>query len=208
MPVVRFAVAWSAFFLSCALTISGSSKFLARRQFTATLQQLEFVPKPFVPILSVLIPSLELSVSAWIVIGDIRSGALIIAVILILFSIVTAYVIRSGRLSIECYCFGPFTRSTFGPSLILRNIGLTLVAVFVFAYSSIFRETTNNIYNNYNILPVLFPVISVFPIYALAKFFLTNQDFFQYPSSFSAGSNQDKPSNHLKSERNYHRRRV
>lgn len=84
-----------------------------------------------VPILAGTVIAAEVGVSCLIVV-DTAIGALSAIALLLGFSLVAEYSIRSGRV-VSCSCFGPFSRDQLGRRTQLRNIGLAAVAAFVLA---------------------------------------------------------------------------
>ena len=185
MPIIYFTATVSLVLLAYIFLASGVSKVLAHQQFVSTLQQLGLVSNSFIQPLSVLVPILEIGVAIAIVWGNARIGILAGIILLSIFISVTAVAIRLGRTNIECSCFGPFSRQAFGPGIIVQNAALSILGIFVLAICSLPSGGLSLVTSNRTSLPVLFPALAIFPIYALSKHFLSNRRYYQKNSHIS-----------------------
>lgn len=179
ISIVYFAASVSLILLACVFLASGVSKIFARQQFTSTLQQLNLISNSFIHPLSVTLPILEIAVAIVIFWGNMRIGILTGTILLSIFIGVTGVAIRNGRTNVECSCFGPFSHQAFGPEIIVQNTALLILGIFVLVISFISPGGLSLGMSNRIDLPILFPALAIFPIYALSKHFLTNRRYYQ-----------------------------
>lgn len=188
MPILDFVTTFSVVLFASIFLVSGLTKVFARKQFRSTLQQLNILSGRLVTLSSILLPIIEIGIAILIFWGHSTSvliGSAAGLALLIFFSGIAALAIRLGRTDVECSCFGPFARSTFSPGLIVRNICLGLVGVFVFALPSVPLIRIDPILNYPKIIPVVLPVLAIFPLYTLSQYFLTTQNYNRPPANTS-----------------------
>lgn len=184
--MLEFALDFILVFLASLFFISGFLKLVSQKQFSNTLQALGIIPQKYISLLGVVLPITEILLAILIMLGSRWSmivGLITSFFLLSVFNVVTLHLIRQGQVNIKCSCFGPFSHSTFDRELIIRNACLSILVLFVlmapaFDLIKIESRTFNNL------LPILFPVIGAYPVYALSRYFLTHRDYFYLPSSY------------------------
>jgi Methylamine utilisation protein MauE len=109
---------WQAL-LAVIFAAAGLSKLAARRQFLSTLYAFSWLPASVARLLSRVVPLLELTLAATVLIEP-TIGASVIAAVLVLFSGVTAQQLIAGR-RFSCNCFGGAGTANAGYWTIGRN---------------------------------------------------------------------------------------
>ena len=171
-------------FLGGVFVVSGVSKIVARERFSQSLRQLGLVPEGVVPLVSILLPVGELGIALLLFLGrpwSLRIGAAACLILLLLFIAVALFAIRRGKTDVECACFGPLSQSTFGAELIVRNTVLSVLALYVVTLPSDLSTPSELLLNWHNIVPITLPMLAIFPVHALSRYFLTNRDYYARP---------------------------
>lgn len=116
--------------VAAVLVHGGLHKLRARVVFTATLRDYQLLPDGMTPLVGLMLPWLELSAAALLLLPQFRMpGTLLAGGLLALYTLAMAINIQRGRRYIDCGCAGPAQRQPISTWLILRN-GL-LVALLI-----------------------------------------------------------------------------
>jgi hypothetical protein len=184
--MLEFTLDFILVFLTILFFISGLLKLFSQKQFNNTLKALRIIPKRYISLLGVVLPITEIFLAILIIFGSRWSmimGLITSFFLLSIFNVVSLYLIRQDQVNIKCSCFGPFSHSTFDRELIIRNACLSILVLFVllvFAFDLI--KVQPRTFNN--LLPIVFPVIGAYLVYALSRYFLTHNDYFYLPNSY------------------------
>jgi uncharacterized membrane protein YphA (DoxX/SURF4 family) len=110
--------------------LSGWTKVRQFRVFRATLANYDLVPGFLVPVFAVLLTGLEFAIGCAVLIPASASfGMFAAASLLLLYAGVIGVNLWRGRRDIDCGCTGPALRQSLTGWLVLRNIGLVLLAL-------------------------------------------------------------------------------
>ncbi len=120
----------AAIALGLVLLLSGALKLTAMSAWRTQARALG-VPSA----VAVVVPVVELSLGALMVVGwGRRLAALAAAVLLVGFTVFLVRLLRSGRAA-PCACFGSLSRRPVGWGSVARNLGLIALAVVVVAFA-------------------------------------------------------------------------
>ncbi len=164
--------------------VSGVSKIVARERFSQSLRELGLVHGRVETVVRTLLPISEIGIAFLLFLTrpwSLRVGAAACLVFLLLFIAVALFAIRRGKTGVECACFGPLSHSTFGAALIVRNTVLSVLALYVAALSAVLSTPSEPLLNWHNIVPIILPMLAIFPVYALSRYFLANSDYYARP---------------------------
>lgn len=133
--------------LAVLMVTAGLLKLSGQESFARTLGALR-VPGEWIALLSVTIPAIEVACSVLLLIPNtMKIGALMVAVVMVLFAVVTIGVIRSN-LTISCNCFGQLSTEQFGWSTLMRISTFFAAATYLVSAEvpqSIWSLTTNEL---------------------------------------------------------------
>jgi uncharacterized membrane protein YphA (DoxX/SURF4 family) len=124
-------------FLAMILVIAGAAKLVDRDGFTLTLIGLGLSARTgqLARVAALLIPLMELGLGLWVVSGVTPMTANVATLALMAaFSIVIGFAALRVP-NTACRCFGALSDSRFGYKLLLRSLGLTLIALLVSQFS-------------------------------------------------------------------------
>ena len=125
--------------LAAVFLVSGISKLFDLAGAQAAMRSFG-VPESMTRSGGILLPIVEIVIAVLLVpVATAKWGALLALVLLILFIAGVSYNLSRGR-KFECPCFGQLTRSEIGPSTLVRNVILAVLAAFV-AYSGFANNT-------------------------------------------------------------------
>src|SRR5215813_6110719 len=113
--------------LTVATIFAGSAaiKFAALEDFGQAVEAYRVVPESTAPVVAWIVPVLELGSAAGLLYAGTRSAAaMILFVLLILFTLAIGLNLARGRRDIDCGCFGPMLRQRLSSWLIVRNFVL------------------------------------------------------------------------------------
>ncbi|MBU1700144.1 MAG: DoxX family membrane protein [Candidatus Eisenbacteria bacterium] len=135
----RFFVWIGRLLLAGIFILAAVGKLADPQAFAKALYNYRMLPEPLIPFLAIGLPVLEAIASIALFIKPLQKGAsLIFLGLLIVFIIAIASAWARG-LDVDCGCFGEGS-SHVGPLLILRNIGLSILAIWSYLRS---RSTTS-----------------------------------------------------------------
>ncbi len=183
-------------FLGGVFFVSGVSKIVAREHFSQSLRQLGLVRGRAETVVRTLLPTSEIGVAFLLFLTrpwSLRIGAAACLVFLLLFIAVALFAIRRGKTDVECACFGPLSHSTFGAALIVRNTVLSVLALYVVALPAVHSTASKPLLNWHNIVPIILPMLAIFPVHALSRYFLANRDFYARPQRSQPLSGSGSP---------------
>lgn len=127
-PVLQwtFALTLALVFGSAAV-----SKSLAWAEFEGVVQNFGVLPNRVVPMVSWVLPPLELVLASLILFPETRAfAALLMMLLLIVFAAAIAINVQRGRTDIDCGCFRSSLKQNLSWWMVLRNAVLTLFAWF------------------------------------------------------------------------------
>ena len=129
-------------FLATLLVIAGAAKLMDQSGFALTLIGLGVSARAgqVARIAALLIPLMELGVGIWLTSGlaPALANAAVLSLTVAFSAVIGFAVLRAPNTA--CRCFGALSDSRFGHQLLLRSIGLVLIALLVFRLSPTSRE--------------------------------------------------------------------
>lgn len=176
--------------------VSGVSKIVSREHFSQSLRELGLVRGRVETAVRTLLPGSEIGVAFLLFLSrpwSLRIGAAACLVFLLLFIAVALFAIRRGKTDVECACFGPLSHGTFGTALIVRNTMLSVLALYVIALPAVLSTPSEPLLNWHNIVPIILPMLAIFPVHALSRYFLANRDYYARPHRSQPLAGSDNP---------------
>jgi hypothetical protein len=170
MPTIDPAISWT---VSLALTLvfgaSAIIKFVDFREFRGALENYRIVPEQLSLPAAVIVPVSELAGVAGLLIPRFHLAAamLLIVLVAVFTSAITLNLIR-GRLYIDCGCFGPMLRQPLSKSLLVRN-GVLMLLGAVVALPNDARVITS-----LDIVTITFGASTLVLLYGAANYLLAN----------------------------------
>jgi len=130
MEVVLGQVAlWLGALVAGALAVAATLKLRDIAQFRRQLLDYGVFPRVLVPFLSWAVPVAEaLTAAAYVLPASRRFAGMVMAVLMVGFSIVIVLALARGRRQISCACFGARSAS-LGTGTVARNLALAACAV-------------------------------------------------------------------------------
>ena len=127
---VSFAVSLSQLLLTLVFAVAAVAKLVDRSGTRRAIEAFG-VPPRLAPAGALLLPIVELAISAALVpAATARGGALAAVVLLAIFSAAIARTLRAGSAP-DCNCFGGLTQTEVGRGTLIRNLLLAGIAGFV-----------------------------------------------------------------------------
>jgi peroxiredoxin/uncharacterized membrane protein YphA (DoxX/SURF4 family) len=125
--------------LAAVFLVSGIAKLFDLSGSQAAMRSFG-VPDSMAKSGGVLLPLVEIALAVLLVpVTTAKWGALLAFLLLVVFIAGVGYNLARGR-KFECQCFGQLTRSEIGPSTLIRNLVLAVLALYV-AYNGFARNT-------------------------------------------------------------------
>ena len=125
--------------LAAVFLVSGIAKLFDLSGSQAAMRSFG-VPDSMAKSGGVLLPLVEIALAVLLVpVTTAKWGALLAFLLLVVFIAGVGYNLARGR-KFECQCFGQLTRSEIGPSTLIRNLVLAVLALYV-AYNGFTRNT-------------------------------------------------------------------
>ncbi|MFN8592881.1 MAG: redoxin domain-containing protein [Thermomicrobiales bacterium] len=125
--------------LAAVFVVSGVAKLLDLSGGQKAMRSFG-VPESMTSSAGILLPIVELLVAVLLIpTATAKWGALAAFLLLAVFTIGISYNLARGR-KFECHCFGELTHSEIGPSTLIRNAVLAVIALFV-AYNGFANDT-------------------------------------------------------------------
>lgn len=122
--------------LSATFIQAGTQKLRYRAQLPGVIANYKLVPSALVPIVTWLLPPLELVTGIALLIPS-SASALTAACLLLLFTAaITTNIIR-GRTHIDCGCFQSELRQELSWDLVLRNAALIAIAIYAASFPTL-----------------------------------------------------------------------
>lgn len=119
-----------AVLLAALFAIASWHKFTQPAQFEGVLGAYRILPAGLVPVVSRLVPLVELLVAAGLLIPASRAVAsVLMAAVLLAYATGIAVNLRRGRVDLDCGCAGPNDRRPIAPWMLARNGLLALAAL-------------------------------------------------------------------------------
>lgn len=116
--------------LAAVFLVSGIAKLFDLTGAQAAMRSFG-VPESLTRGSGILLPIVEIVIAILLLpVATARWGALLALVLLLVFIASIGYNLSRGR-KFECHCFGELTRSEIGPSTLVRNVVLAVLAAFV-----------------------------------------------------------------------------
>ena len=116
--------------LAAVFLVSGIAKLLDRSGGTAAMRSFG-VPASLAQPAGILLPIVEILVAILLIpVATAQWGALLALLLLAVFIIGIGYNLSRGR-KFDCHCFGELTHSEIGPSTLVRNAVLAVIAAFI-----------------------------------------------------------------------------
>lgn len=151
--------------VGAVLLLAGVTKLLDRAAFRQAVTEYEVLPLALVSPFAALVPLLEVSTGALLLLGLATTAAAAIAVPLFLsFVIAIGLNIARGR-HFNCHCFGSVQSDPIGWPALLRSAALTIAALGVAVGASRFGALEWALFGSSTDLP---PAIEVLPIVLIA----------------------------------------
>jgi uncharacterized membrane protein YphA (DoxX/SURF4 family) len=123
--------------LAVIFIMAAVPKLADPQAFAHALYNYKMLPEVVIPFLALGMPMLEAVISIAILVPRLQKGASLIFLILLLVFIYAVGSAWARGLDVDCGCFGEGS-SHVGPFLILRNLGLAILAVMSY-YASPLR---------------------------------------------------------------------
>jgi peroxiredoxin len=116
--------------LAAVFVVSGISKLFDLSGAQAAMRSFG-VPESMTRAGGILLPIVEIAIAVLLIPeASARWGALLALALLVVFIIGVGYNLARGR-KFDCHCFGQLTTSEIGPSTLIRNIVLAVLAAFI-----------------------------------------------------------------------------
>src|SRR5829696_7536932 len=116
--------------LAAVFAVSGISKLFDLSGSQAAMRSFG-VPEPFTRAGGIALPIAELVIAVLLIpTAAARWGALLASILLAVFIASISYSLSRGR-KFDCHCFGQLTSSEIGPTTLIRNAALAVLAAFV-----------------------------------------------------------------------------
>lgn len=122
-------------FLGLLFSFTGVLKFIDLMSFSEAIHKFQFVRESYIPILTVIIPSIELFCGISLILSIFKKGASYCLLFLMLLFTITLGVMLSNSTTFNCNCFGPLQKylspQITGWSVVLNMmlIGLLLLLI-------------------------------------------------------------------------------
>ncbi len=117
-------------FLALVFGASGAMKLWDLEVFHGSVANYALLPRPFEQPFAYTLPIVELAAACALLLANTRRyGALLVIVLLLVFTTAVTINIARGRTGIDCGCFGPALRQKLSGWLIVRNALLAGCAV-------------------------------------------------------------------------------
>lgn len=110
--------------LFALLTSSGIEKLKNRNLFSQALIGYQLLSVALIPVFSIIIPLLEISLAVSLLVTDFRPTVFFIAALLAVYASAIYINIRRGNLSLECGCRLGEAHQTISMALVYRNLVL------------------------------------------------------------------------------------
>jgi peroxiredoxin len=116
--------------LAAVFLVSGIAKLFDLSGSQAAMRSFG-VPESMTRAGGILLPIVEIAIALLLLpVSTARWGALLALVLLVIYVAGVGYNLSRGR-TFECHCFGQLTTSEIGPSTLVRNVILAVVAAFI-----------------------------------------------------------------------------
>ncbi|MGO1500097.1 MAG: MauE/DoxX family redox-associated membrane protein [Marinobacter sp.] len=125
-PIISTSAALA---LGVILASAAGHKLKNPNWFRRQVREYELIPDATVPAAAMALPIIELVTAAGLMWSVSRPYAGILALLLVcVYALAIAINLARGRADIDCGCSGPAMRQPLQPGLLLRNLGLAVLA--------------------------------------------------------------------------------
>lgn len=132
----RFVLLLARVILGVVFVLASVDKIASPEAFSVSVDAYRLLPFPAVNIFALLVPWLELLCGVFLIAGYLVRGSSLMASILLClftFAILSA---MARALNIDCGCFGGAYRTPVSWTRVGEDLGLLVLALYVFAFSS------------------------------------------------------------------------
>jgi uncharacterized membrane protein len=170
MPTIDPAISWT---VSLALAVvfgaSAMIKFVDSAEFRGALEHYRIVPEELSLPAAVIVPIGELACAIGLLVPRYHSVAAMLLILLVtIFTAAIGINMMRGRLYIDCGCFGPMLRQPLSRWLLVRNGVLMLLGAVVMLANDARAMTT------LDVVTITLGASTLVLIYAAANYLLAN----------------------------------
>jgi uncharacterized membrane protein len=166
-PAIRDLLAGS---LALIFGASSIMKFRDLEMFEGSVANYQLLPVPLEKPLAYLLPILEFSCAAGLMISKTRAAAAFgLLMLLLVFTAAIGINLMRGRTDIDCGCFGPVLRQSLSGWLLLRNFFLMIFA------AAILLPENGRVIELLDLVTIVLGAATMVILYASANFAIGNR---------------------------------